>query len=263
MDLASGLKKLIASRDNFRCQRCGIELKQDAFERNIDHIIPRDLIAISELWNLELLCINCNEQKGSKLSSDFQERCIRALKKSFSLKKEELKNQNYIGLALKAVFVQHHNYYQTELKEHYKDDYINKKKYGSNYRVLIDLVRNLALQQEFKVSDVKKKKPIEKFSDKINKEASKALNSIKKLIKSEEPKREEKIITAEEKLLLQYHHKFQSLLILFIERESNLYKAINFIEWWMNNPGKYQNEVPRADEILFIYLRLFEYLHNA
>ena len=229
MDFLTDIKKLIARRDDFKCRRCGIELKQDAFERNIDHIIPRDLIAISELWNLELLCINCNEQKGSKLSSDFQERCIRALKKSFSLKKEELKNQNYIDLALKAVFVQHHTYYQTALKEHYQDDYINKQKYGSNYRAIIDLVRNLALKQEFKISNVKKKKSNEKFSDKIKKAASKSFKSVKKLIKSEEPKREEKIITAEEKLLLQYHHKFQSLLILFIERESNLYKAINFI----------------------------------
>ena len=258
MDLASGLKKLIASRDNFRCRRCGIELKQDAFERNIDHIIPRDLIAISELWNLELLCINCNEQKGSKLTSDFQERCIRAMRKSFSLKKEELKNQNYLDLALKAIFVQHHDYYHTALKEHYQDNYINKQKFGSDYRVIIDLVRNLALKQEFKVSNVKKKKPIEKFSDKIKEEASKALKSIKKLIKSEEPKREEKIITAEQKLLLQYHKKFESLLLSFIDRESK-YKAINFIGWWSNNPIEFFN----VDEILYYYLQCFEALHNS
>jgi|TARA_Y100000310_G_scaffold95517_1_gene93335 5-methylcytosine-specific restriction endonuclease McrA len=48
MDLAVDLKRIIAARDGYRCRRCGIELKQDSFDRNIDHIIPRDLIAISD-----------------------------------------------------------------------------------------------------------------------------------------------------------------------------------------------------------------------
>jgi hypothetical protein len=263
MDLASGLKKLIASRDNFRCRRCGIELKQDAFERNIDHIIPRDLIAISELWNLELLCINCNEQKGSKLSSDFQERCTRALKKSFSLKKEELKNQNYIGLALKAVFVQHHNYYQTELKEHYKDDYINKKKYGSNYRVLIDLVRNLALQQEFKVSNVKKKKKsTEKLSQQLKKEANEAIKSLKNIFRPIEEKKEEKAIKAEQDLLLQYDRKFSQFLLSSAQNKH--YSTImNFMAWSEQLTPRKDNEILSADELLNSYLRMFEYLNNC
>ena len=48
-------------------------------------------------------------------------------------------------------------------------------------------------------------------------------------------------------------------LLIFIDRERNLFKAINFIGWWSNNPIEFLN----ADEILYYYLRCFESLHNS
>ena len=223
MNFLNELKGIIAERDNFRCRRCGIELKQNPFERNIDHIIPRDLIAISEFWNLELLCDNCNEEKGSDLLSDFQERCIRAFMKSFNVE-EGLTEHDILKLGLNALFIKHIDYYHNALKEHYQDDYINKQKFGNGYMTIIDLVRNLALKQK--------------------------------------PKGEEKIITTEEKLLFHYVDLFSAFLLSSVANK-DFYTVTDFWAWSSNNPIRYQNECPRADEILFNYLRSFEYLHNC
>ena len=261
MAVHNELKNIIAYRDNYRCRRCGIELKQDAFERNIDHIIPRDLIAISELWNLELLCIDCNEDKGSELPHDFQERCIRAFMESFDVERGSKEN-DYYKIAIKIIFKLHTNYYQSALKEHYQDDYINQNKYGYNYNILINLVRNLSLKKQFKISDkIQNKKSKKKISEKIKKDAKLAVKKIKNLIKSQEPKTDDKKITAEEKLLVQYHYEFQTKLLSFVLNE-NTYTQVAFSGWWINNPESYQNEIPRADEILYNHLRMFEYLNN-
>ena len=146
MNILSDLKKIIAERDNFRCRRCSIDLKQNPLERNIDHIIPRNLIAISEFWNLELLCNSCNEEKGSNVPGDFQERCIRAFMKSFNVE-EGLKEHDILKLGLNALFIKNIDYYHNSLKEHYQDDFINKQKFGNVYISLIELVRSLALKQ--------------------------------------------------------------------------------------------------------------------
>ena len=162
------LKNMISSCYDYKCQICSIHMKGYPSIRNIDHIIPRDLIAISEFWNLELLCGNCNEEKGSDLPSDFQERCIRAFMKSFNVE-EGLTEHDILKLGLNALFIKHIDYYHNALKEHYQDDSINKQKFGNGYMTIIDLVRNLALKQK--------------------------------------SKGEEKIITSEEKLLFHYEIK--------------------------------------------------------
>jgi len=272
MDFLTELKRVIARRDDYRCRRCGIELKQKAFERNIDHIIPRDLIAISEFWNLELLCIDCNEEKGSDLPSDFQERCIRAFFKSFNQKegfieegtwKAGLREKEVWNIALRTIFRKHANYYQNELKKHYQDDYINRQKYGNNYRILVDLVRNLALKRKFKVSKVKKKKKsTEKLSQQLKKEANEAIKSLKNIFKPKEEKKEEKAIKAEQDLLLQYDRKFSSFLLSFAQNK-HYSTVIKFWARYGNLTPRKDNEIPSANEILYNYLRMFEYLNNC
>ena len=60
---------------------------------------------------------------------------------------------------------------------------------------------------------------------------------------------------------MQYHYEFQTKLLSFVLNE-NTYTQVAFSGWWINNLESYQNEIPRADEILYNHLRMFEYLNN-
>ena len=53
-------KKEVFSRDAHRCVRCGSDQNL-----TIDHKIPRTAGGGNELENLQLLCLRCNQQKGS------------------------------------------------------------------------------------------------------------------------------------------------------------------------------------------------------
>ena len=53
-------KKDVFSRDAHRCVRCGSDQNL-----TIDHKIPRTAGGGNELENLQLLCLRCNQQKGS------------------------------------------------------------------------------------------------------------------------------------------------------------------------------------------------------
>ena len=57
----SDIRNIIISRDK-KCQHCGITVR-DTNDWNIDHIIPRSVTAVSHLYNLQLLCPDCNENK--------------------------------------------------------------------------------------------------------------------------------------------------------------------------------------------------------
>ena len=60
------LKMRIARRDNYTCQVCGKNLKDDELE--FDHSIPVSLGGSSEEHNIRLICSNCNRQKSNKLN---------------------------------------------------------------------------------------------------------------------------------------------------------------------------------------------------
>lgn len=53
-------KRQVFSRDAHRCVRCGSDQ-----HLTIDHKIPRSAGGGNELENLQLLCLICNQQKGS------------------------------------------------------------------------------------------------------------------------------------------------------------------------------------------------------
>ena len=59
------LKMKIARRDNYTCQMCGKNLKDDELE--FDHLIPISLGGSSEEHNIRLACYDCNRRKSSRL----------------------------------------------------------------------------------------------------------------------------------------------------------------------------------------------------
>ena len=62
----------IYDRDKNTCQICELNFEKDTSAvKNIDHIIPRSIFAWSHPFNLQLLCENCNAEKGSDLPSNY------------------------------------------------------------------------------------------------------------------------------------------------------------------------------------------------
>jgi hypothetical protein len=55
------MKMKIARRDNYTCQICGKNLKDDDLE--FDHLIPISLGGSSEEHNIRLVCFECNRKK--------------------------------------------------------------------------------------------------------------------------------------------------------------------------------------------------------
>lgn len=60
------LRKQIAKRDNYTCQKCG-RYMPDGFGLEIDHIVPVSKGGETVPWNLQVLCYKCNAEKGAKI----------------------------------------------------------------------------------------------------------------------------------------------------------------------------------------------------
>ena len=58
-------KMRIARRDNYTCQMCGKNLKDDEIE--FDHLIPVSLGGSSEEHNIRLVCYDCNRKKSNRI----------------------------------------------------------------------------------------------------------------------------------------------------------------------------------------------------
>lgn len=54
------LREIVIRRDGGTCQLCGLE------GNHVDHIVPRKLGGDDSLLNLQLLCEQCNLQKGGR-----------------------------------------------------------------------------------------------------------------------------------------------------------------------------------------------------
>jgi len=137
------LKEMISSCYGFKCQICSIDMMDYPDSRNIDHIIPRSIIAISEIWNLELLCSSCNSEKGSELLTDWKKRCRNAVKSIYVLPKGKPYRREF-KIALTGIFITKVPLMETELKKLYKDDEINKKNWGGYAEHLIHCIKEIA-----------------------------------------------------------------------------------------------------------------------
>lgn len=60
------LRRQIAERDNYTCQKCG-RYMPDGFGLEIDHIVPVSKGGETIPWNLQVLCYKCNAEKGAKI----------------------------------------------------------------------------------------------------------------------------------------------------------------------------------------------------
>ncbi len=69
-------RRALLERDGLNCQECGVEMKVDmetgqidiklSKGATIDHIRPKSQGGTNQLENLQLLCKQCNNQKGSR-----------------------------------------------------------------------------------------------------------------------------------------------------------------------------------------------------
>lgn len=57
----------ILHRDNFTCQACGRNPKEDGVKLEIDHIIPVSKGGLNNFDNLQVLCRDCNRGKSDKV----------------------------------------------------------------------------------------------------------------------------------------------------------------------------------------------------
>jgi len=129
----------IYDRDEYTCQICGLNFKEktDA-KKNIDHIIPRSAIAWSHPFNLQLLCENCNAEKGSDIPTDFLEVIFKNTRKTArwfidqsptnDSKEEMLNYRNFRELIMESnwnIFTFDFERHYEVLALYYKDDYIN------------------------------------------------------------------------------------------------------------------------------------------
>ena len=64
-------KLLILRRANYKCQNCGTSLDAKNFEA--DHKKAFSKGGVTEVWNAQALCRNCNRLKSDKLDSHEQD----------------------------------------------------------------------------------------------------------------------------------------------------------------------------------------------
>ena len=66
--MTTALRKRIKKRDNYKCQCCGLSVKEEPnLLLEIDHIIPLAKGGLTMEDNLQTLCWRCNRSKGAKI----------------------------------------------------------------------------------------------------------------------------------------------------------------------------------------------------
>jgi hypothetical protein len=69
-----GVKSLLADRQDWICPWCRLPLPDDlAYTTALDHIIPRSRGGPDRRWNQQLLHLQCNREKGNKLTAAAEE----------------------------------------------------------------------------------------------------------------------------------------------------------------------------------------------
>ena len=109
----SEIRNIIILRDR-ECQHCSITIR-DAKDWNIDHIIPRSVTAVSHLYNLQLLCPDCNEDKA-----DNPYQWDRKLFQTIRFKSDSIGTTDFW-------------LFEDELQKMYNDKRINKEIWGKTF----------------------------------------------------------------------------------------------------------------------------------
>tara|TARA_Y100001968_G_C19319910_1_gene698677 strand:- start:507 stop:1067 length:561 start_codon:yes stop_codon:yes gene_type:complete len=109
---------IIRLRDKCQCQICGfsppLSYTSPISEKlNIDHIFPKSIFAFSHPYNLQVLCSDCNFDK-----SYFVDEIQFRMYKNAYIRTNILCNEKFINMLYES------------LKYHYKDKFLNYKKWG-------------------------------------------------------------------------------------------------------------------------------------
>lgn len=67
--ISEGIRQLVASRANWRCEYCLLHQDDALFVHELEHIISIKHGGESEAENLALACIFCNRNKGSDIGT--------------------------------------------------------------------------------------------------------------------------------------------------------------------------------------------------
>jgi len=153
-------KRFIVWRDACICQKCGKNLGPNERGVNIDHIIPRSILAISKMWNLELLCKTCNFIKGSEIYPDHIERCKDAYQRTYNKK---LEPNNFLKRTIYTRLKSDIKLYEFSLINHYNDSQININNWCSPMSSAVNELENEINGLNQLIKDVNES------TDKINK----------------------------------------------------------------------------------------------
>lgn len=70
--IPDSVRQYVYQRDRHQCQKCGKQKLET--QLSIDHIIPLAKNGSNDISNLQTLCLNCNQKKGSKRDINFKRR---------------------------------------------------------------------------------------------------------------------------------------------------------------------------------------------
>jgi hypothetical protein len=66
-NVSKSIRINVFERDNYTCQICGRNVKEDNVKLEIDHIIPVSKGGSDDISNLQTLCFDCNRGKSNKI----------------------------------------------------------------------------------------------------------------------------------------------------------------------------------------------------
>jgi 5-methylcytosine-specific restriction endonuclease McrA len=60
-------REFVFKRDGYKCQLCGVDLKNNPDDRVLDHKIPLSKYGTNEFHNIWLLCDTCDKKKKANI----------------------------------------------------------------------------------------------------------------------------------------------------------------------------------------------------